>query len=98
MVSLPTLKKVIDGYPFDLNVSENHHYVLFATPDAVKDILKAADEAGLSKGIAKGKSVIYWTVFKGETLDNPFSKILSKAKFKDVSTMRNINTLNKIVG
>jgi DNA-binding MarR family transcriptional regulator len=41
--------------------------------------------------------VIYWKVVKGESLETPFSKIIAKAKYKKNTTVRNINTLEKMI-
>jgi uncharacterized protein (DUF1697 family) len=51
----------------------------------------------MNEEIAKGNSVLYWKVQKGESLNTPFSKITAKAKYKNTTTVRNINTLEKML-
>ena len=58
----------------------------------LKSISEKTDEP-----IKLGNQVIYWKVVKGESLETPFSKIIAKAKYKKNTTVRNINTLEKMI-
>ncbi len=40
---------------------------------------------------------LYWNPPKGMTLDTPFSKVLSRARYKATTTTRNLRTLRLIV-
>jgi uncharacterized protein (DUF1697 family) len=51
----------------------------------------------MDEKIAVGNTVLYWKVAKGESTDTVFSKILAKAKYKSTTTVRNINTLEKML-
>jgi hypothetical protein len=44
-----------------------------------------------------GDGMIYWRVPKGSTLQSGFAKYLTKARYRDAHTNRNINTLRKII-
>jgi uncharacterized protein (DUF1697 family) len=92
-----TLAGVVAQYPFERD--EYHHaYVLFVESAAVLEELKALTEGiGEERAyIAFGEQVIYWRASKGQSVDTPFSKILAKLKYKSTTTMRNINTLEKM--
>jgi uncharacterized protein (DUF1697 family) len=93
-----SLSDIMVKYPFE-RVEMHHAYVVFVENKAAFDELKTLAE-GLedeSKVIALGDSVIYWKVVIGETLHTPFAKIIAKAKYKSCVTVRNINTLEKMV-
>jgi uncharacterized protein (DUF1697 family) len=92
------LRGIIAQYP--LEKDEIHHaYVIFIENDIAFEELKTlATSAGKeSERIKVGNQVLYWKVKRGESLDTPFSKILAKAKYKSSTTVRNINTLEKMV-
>ena len=79
--------------------AETHHaYVIFVENEAVLDNLKqiAADINNDSETIVAGKKVLYWRVERGKSTDTDFAKLTSKAKYKSVVTVRNINTLEKM--
>jgi uncharacterized protein (DUF1697 family) len=89
------LSNIIDKYPFEKQ--ESHHaYIIFIDNEVIFEELKIL--AGNSEEpIESGNQVIYWKVVKGESLDTPFSKILAKIKYKKNTTVRNINTLEKMI-
>ena len=92
------LFEIIAQYPMEK--TETHHaYIIFIDTDAVFEELKtiSTQQGEESKSIKLGNKVLYWKVAKGESTDTPFSKILAKAKYKSSVTIRNINTLEKMV-
>lgn len=92
------LKAVVNEFPFADLTEEYHKYVVLTESESAEKIV--AESPGLNKveeGIAAGKSVVYWYVQKGKTLDSVFGKFLSKASSKYLTTNRNLNTLNKIL-
>ncbi len=89
------LAEIVANYPFEKD--ENHHaYVIFVESEAVFEELATISES-LEEEIAKGNAVLYWKVPKGESLNTPFSKITAKSKYKSTTTVRNINTLEKML-
>jgi uncharacterized protein (DUF1697 family) len=89
------LEEIVQNYP--LERGENHHaYVVFVDSETIFEELKSIAKS-LSEPISLGNQVIYWKVIKGESLETPFSKILAKAKYKKNTTVRNINTLEKMI-
>jgi uncharacterized protein (DUF1697 family) len=89
------LSNIVDKYPFEKE--ESHHaYIIFIDNEAIFEELKSLAENS-EESIASGNQVIYWKVVKGESLDTPFAKILAKTKYKKNTTVRNINTLEKMV-
>jgi uncharacterized protein (DUF1697 family) len=89
------LEEIVHNYPHERG--ENHHaYVVFVDNEIIFEELKSIAE-NTDEPIKTGNQVIYWKVVKGESLDTPFSKILTKAKYKKNTTIRNINTLEKMI-
>ena len=89
------LAQIIAQYPHERN--ESHHaYVIFIDNDLIFEELKSIAESS-NEPITSDNQVIYWKVVKGESLETPFSKILAKAKYKKNTTVRNINTLEKMI-
>lgn len=89
------LEEIIVKYPYEKE--ETHHaYVIFVEDEAIFEELINISQ-GMEEEIAKGNTVLYWKVKKGESLDTPFSKITAKAKYKSSTTVRNINTLEKML-
>lgn len=93
------LKPIVDKYPFDSSDADYQHYILFLRAGLVDELASSAGELDAKiEAIAKGNSVLYWKVLKGMTLKSPFAKVLTKSKFKDFHTSRNINTVRKLLG
>lgn len=94
---LSSIRQMIEKYPFDSRNSDQQHYVVFLSEDLGDELIRSVT---LDKGIeevAAGDKLVYWKVTKGMTLKSEFGKLLSKAKYKEQNTVRNINTLQKII-
>ncbi len=92
------LTDIIKSYPLERD--ERHHaYVIFienkVTLEALETLSKSVgDEANL---IISGSQVLYWKVPIGDSLSTAFAKIIAKSKYKATTTVRNINTLEKMM-
>lgn len=97
VIERATLAKVIDAYPFGTAGEDNHDYVVFMERGLEKDL--AAEEVALGKGerVEPSDGVVYWRVDKGSTLQSAFGKLLTKAKYRDFNTNRNLRTLRKLL-
>jgi uncharacterized protein (DUF1697 family) len=98
LYAFDTLAQVIAQYPFE-RVETHHAYIIFIDNEATFEELKQkASEIGEeSPHIATGQNLLYWKVPVGQSTDTAFAKIVAKAKYKSSTTIRNINTLEKIV-
>lgn len=95
VVSDDNLKEIIDRYPFGPASPSQHNYVIFMENGLEKEILKEDYALAKEEKVKAGAGVIYWRVDKGSTLKSNFSRLLSKSKYKDFNTNRNLNTLKK---
>jgi uncharacterized protein (DUF1697 family) len=97
VVKLSRLRKLIEGYPFGAAGPKQHNYIIFMENGLEKTALEDTYELGAGEKVQAGEGVIYWRVDQGQTLRSSFGKLLSKTKYKNFNTIRNINTLNKIL-
>lgn len=97
VIKLSRLKKLIAGYPFGAAGPKQHNYIIFMENGLEKTALDDDYELGAGEKVQAGDGVIYWRVDQGQTLRSSFGKLLSKSKYKQFNTNRNINTLQKII-
>jgi uncharacterized protein (DUF1697 family) len=89
------LEEIVNNYSYE-RVENQHAYIIFIDNEIIFNELKSIAE-NTDEPISSGNNVMYWKVVKGESLETPFSKILAKAKYKKNTTVRNINTLEKMI-
>ena len=94
--SLEQLQKIIADYPFSEASTEQHDYVIFLENDLEQALLNEDFTLAPDERVAAGKGVIYWQVTRGSTLTSTFAKLLTRAKYKELNTNRNLKTLRKI--
>lgn len=97
VLSLDDLQAVVDRYPFGTAADNQHDYVIFMENGLEKQLAAEAYELMPGEQVAAGEGVVYWRVDKGMTLKTGFAKLLSKAKYRDFNTNRNIRTLRKLL-
>jgi uncharacterized protein (DUF1697 family) len=89
------LPDMIANYPFERE--EGYHaYVIFIDDKAVLSELTTI-AAKLNETTKASDNVLYWKVARGQSTDSPFAKTLSKTKYKAHTTVRNVNTLEKML-
>jgi uncharacterized protein (DUF1697 family) len=96
VIPMNELRKIVENNPFVGAPKDYHQYVIFfengLEQDFVAEPIISSDEATKA-----GNGVAYWKVQKGQTLKSVRGSLLSKAKYKNFNTNRNINTLQKIL-
>lgn len=99
VLNVPTLRAIVESYPFDAEREGWHPYVVFGSDDShLTELSALADDLDPElERIAEGNSVLYWEVRKGSTTDSTFGKATAKAKYKATTTTRNVRTLVKIL-
>lgn len=90
-----TMQQFAQNYPFE-SVEDKHDYVVFLSQDLGAELMELLRASPETEQVALGDRVIYWQVTKGMSLDSDFAKLLSKAKYKECNTVRNLNTIHKI--
>ena len=89
------LAAIVAGYPFDED-SDHHRYAVLCDSAATANQLAAATVGDMEKVSADGRT-LYWRCPKGSTLDTPFSKFSAAKRFRELTTTRNLNTVEKML-
>lgn len=88
---------LVTACPYPDDDKTTHTYITLSSDVGMLDELEAAG-AALEGAEQKrlGLEALAWLAPAGGTLDSPFSKITSKARFKASTTTRNLRTLIKV--
>lgn len=99
LLDLPSIQRVIEGYPFETDETVKQPWaMLLAEPGVMDDLLAGATDLDPElERVQAGDGVLYWEVTRGSTPTSRFSKHSSKARFKAVTTTRNLRTLHKLL-
>lgn len=99
LTTVDHVREVVHAFPFDAADPGRQPYAVFGPDDASLDELAEAASSldPAVDPIARGAGVVYWNPVKGTTVDTPFAKLLAKARFKPVTTNRNLRTLEKLL-
>jgi uncharacterized protein (DUF1697 family) len=89
------LAEIVTSYPFDHD-ADHHRYAVLCDSAATAAELAAATVGDMERVSAHGRTV-YWRCPKGSTLDTPYSKFSSSKRFREVTTTRNLNTVEKML-
>ncbi|HEY8701895.1 MAG TPA: DUF1697 domain-containing protein [Arthrobacter sp.] len=99
VVALPAqrLTELVEACPYPEDDKSTHTYVTLASDTAMLDELESAGAAlDGAEQTRLGPEALAWLAPAGGTLESPFSKISSKARFKAGTTTRNLRTLIKV--
>ncbi len=93
------LTRVVEAYPFDATRTDRHSYVVFVSDPAVLEefAARSGDLDPKVECIEQGEAVLYWQVEKGSTLDSAVGKQSGAARYKATTTVRNLNTLRRLI-
>lgn len=97
VVPLDKLARVIERYPFGSAADTQHDYVIFMENGLEEDLTGETYRLAPGEQVQAGEGVVYWRVDKGSTLKSDFAKLLTKAKYRDFNTNRNLKTLRKVL-
>jgi uncharacterized protein (DUF1697 family) len=97
VIERDALEKIVDAYPFGTADELRHDYVIFMERGLEKDLAAEKVELAGNEKVQAGHGVVYWRVDKGSTLQSAFGKLLTKAKYRDFNTNRNVRTLRKLL-
>jgi uncharacterized protein (DUF1697 family) len=99
LTTVDHVREVVDAFPFDAADAGRQPYAVFGSDESALDELAetASDLDPAVDPVARGDGVVYWNPVKGTTVDTPFAKVLARARFKAVTTNRNLRTLEKLL-
>ncbi|WP_149956816.1 DUF1697 domain-containing protein [Zafaria cholistanensis] len=91
----PQVHAIVARYPFGSSPGLHAYAVLATEAETVTDLVGALEPSPTERWQAAG-DVLYWEVPKGSSLDTNLAKRLAQAKYKPLTTTRNLNTLEKV--
>jgi uncharacterized protein (DUF1697 family) len=97
VLTIERLAEIVEKYPFGVATAKQHDYVVFMENGLEQAIVTDNYSLGKGEKIQAGEGVLYWRVDQGQTLRSSFGKTLSKAKYRDFNTNRNVKTLRKML-
>ncbi|MEO6826057.1 MAG: DUF1697 domain-containing protein [Microbacteriaceae bacterium] len=103
ILDLPSLGQIVADFPFNAEREGWHPYVIFVAGDEnatelAQNLVALQPELDPAlESVAGGDGVVYWTVERGHTLDSVIGKATSRARYKSMTTTRNLRTLQKLL-
>jgi len=91
------LMTIVRACPYAGDSPDFHAYVIFLEHGLARELVTEAGTLAGPERIQLGDEVVYWWVSKGSTLKSPFARYLTRAKYKDFNTNRNLRSLQKLV-
>lgn len=92
------LEDIIQSCPFIQDKVHHRYIILVSDEKAIDQMLENQTFLdNTTERIARGKNVLYWQVPRGSSTTTAFAKLLTKSRFKTTITVRNINTLEKMI-
>lgn len=89
------LAGIVSGYPFRTD-SDHHRYAMLCDTGETAAELAGSDTGDDEEVAAEGRTV-YWRCPIGSTLSTPFSKTSGAKRYRERTTTRNLNTLEKML-
>jgi uncharacterized protein (DUF1697 family) len=97
VLAIDDIRRIVDAFPFDAERDGWHPYVIFLMAEEPRTALLGLTLDPALESIADGDGVLYWTVERGHTLDSVVGKASGRARFKALTTTRNLRTLVKLL-
>ncbi|HEY5223165.1 MAG TPA: DUF1697 domain-containing protein [Microbacteriaceae bacterium] len=97
VLTVEELRHIVEAFPFDAEREGWHPYVIFLMGEEPRARLLELDLDPALESIADGDGVLYWMVERGHTLDSVIGKASGRARFKALTTTRNLRTLHKLL-
>ena len=93
------LDKIVKGYPWPSPGADFHRYVLLcgAEDTALELATSATKLATPNEQVAALNRELFWMVPRGITLESQVGKLLHAASARETTTMRNLNTIEKML-
>ncbi|AXJ11275.1 DUF1697 domain-containing protein [Arthrobacter sp. PM3] len=97
VLTAATVTSLVKACPYPADDASTHTYLTLASDEAVLTELFESGRALDGTEITRlGPVALAWLAPAGGTLDSPFSKLSSKAKYKAATTTRNLRTMVKV--
>lgn len=94
--SADELANIVATWPYSADDTA-HRYVVFGGVEAWDEVSSVLADDGVEAASVSGKELL-WRCPKGSSTATPVAKVLAKKKYKAVTTTRNLNTIEKMLG
>jgi uncharacterized protein (DUF1697 family) len=88
---------ILKANPFAQHEPTFHSYIIFFDNDLETELARFRAFNAMVELFRAGDGVLYWTVQKGMTLQSALAKEMNKPKYQEHHTVRNANTLHKLI-
>lgn len=97
VLSADRVAELVAACPYPPDDTTTHSYVTLSSNSGIlSELYDAGSALGGVELTRLGPEAMAWLAPAGGTLDSPFSKLSSKAKYKASTTTRNLRTLVKV--
>ncbi|NKX55379.1 DUF1697 domain-containing protein [Arthrobacter mobilis] len=91
------VRELVAACPYPPDEADTHTYItLSSDPVLLQELFEAGAAAGAEQ-VSLGPEAVAWQCPKGATLDSPLGKLGAKARYKSVTTTRNLRTMLKVL-
>ncbi|SFT65277.1 DUF1697 domain-containing protein [Arthrobacter sp. ov118] len=88
---------LVEACPYPADDASTHTYLTLASDAAaLSELFESGSALDGTELTLLGPEALAWLAPAGGTLDSPFSKLTSKAKYKAATTTRNLRTMVKV--
>lgn len=88
---------LVGACPYPAEDKATHTYVtLSSDPEVLDELFEAGSRLDGTRQHRLGPEAMAWLAPAGGTLDSPFSKLSSRARYKSTTTTRNLRTMIKV--
>ena len=88
---------IVGECPYPADDKATHTYITLGSDEAMlEELFEAGSALEGSRQHRLGPEAMAWLAPAGGTLDSPFSKLSSKARYKSSTTTRNLRTMIKV--
>ena len=88
---------LVEACPYPADDASTHTYMTLASDEvALSELFESGSALDGTEITRLGPEALAWLAPTGGTLDSPFSKVSSKAKYKAATTTRNLRTMVKV--
>jgi uncharacterized protein (DUF1697 family) len=91
------IAKIVAADPFEKHGLAFHDYIVFIDNGSEGDLARLNFSDPEVERVQQGDGVLYWTVLKGMTLKSDLAKEMNRTVYRDHMTVRNANTLAKLI-
>ena len=96
VLALAEVHAIAAACPYADDDPDRHAYVVFLENGLETALAGEAVALAPGEETQVGRGVVYWRCPRGSTLQSAFGKLLTRARYRDFNTNRNLRTLRRL--